>query len=241
MPHACITISGSNSTARLKSWAVPKGLPFKKGEKRLAVQVEDHPLEYAAFEGIIPQGQYGGGTVMVWDAGTYESLGSDPAKDLAAGKLHFALHGKKLNGEWTLVRIKRAGEHEWLLIKSGEDTRPISRKKDDESSLSGRTMARIARDRNAEWRSGREETAPKLDFIAPMKATLVAKPPGHGDWMYELKFDGYRALALKSGGERAAALRQCEGSVGAFPRDSRGRCGHVRAERGTRWRDRRIG
>jgi bifunctional non-homologous end joining protein LigD len=184
----------------LKSWAVPKGLPFKKGEKRLAVQVEDHPLEYAGFEGVIPEGQYGGGTVMVWDAGTYESLGSEPGKDLEAGKLHFALHGKKLNGEWTLVRISHGGEHDWLLIKSGEDTRPVSRKKDDESSLTGRTMARIARDRSAEWRSGREEKAAKLEFIPPMKATLVAKPPGHGEWMYELKFDGYRALALKSGG-----------------------------------------
>jgi bifunctional non-homologous end joining protein LigD len=185
----------------LKSWAVPKGLPFKKGEKRLAVQVEDHPLEYAAFEGIIPKGQYGGGTVMVWDAGTYESLGSgDTAKDLGEGKLHFSLRGKKLNGEWTLVRIQRA-EHDWLLIKSGGNARPVSRKKDDESSLSGRTMARIARDRSAEWRSGREETTPKLEFTAPMKATLVSKPPGHGDWMYELKFDGFRALALKSGGE----------------------------------------
>jgi bifunctional non-homologous end joining protein LigD len=184
----------------LKSWAVPKGLPFKKGEKHLAVQVEDHPLEYAGFEGIIPQGQYGGGTVMVWDTGAYESLGSDPGKDLAAGKLHFALHGKKLNGEWTLVRIAHGGEHDWLIIKSGEDMRPVSKKKDDASALSGRTMARIARDRNAEWRSGREETAAKLDFIPPMKATLVAKPPAHGDWMYELKFDGYRALALKSGG-----------------------------------------
>src|SRR5712671_3310393 len=78
----------------LKSWAVPKGLPFKKGEKHLAVQVEDHPLEYADFEGVIPEGQYGGGTVMVWDAGDYESLGSDdPLSDLAEGKLHFELHG----------------------------------------------------------------------------------------------------------------------------------------------------
>ncbi len=186
----------------LKSWAVPKGFPFTKGEKRLAVQVEDHPLDYAGFEGVIPEGQYGGGTVMVWDAGTYESLGSgDAAKDLAEGKLHFALHGKKLNGEWTLVRIQNGGERDWLLIKSGEDTRPVSRKKDDESSISGRSMARIAKERKAEWRSGREETVAKLEFIPPMKATLLSKPPGHGDWMYELKFDGYRALALKSGGE----------------------------------------
>src|SRR6187455_3194732 len=77
----------------LKSWAVPKGVPFAKGEKRLAVRVEDHPTAYADFEGIIPQGQYGGGTVMVWDAGTYEPLGGSPMKDLSEGKFHFALRG----------------------------------------------------------------------------------------------------------------------------------------------------
>ena len=183
----------------LKSWAVPKGVPFKRGEKHLAVQVEDHPVEYAGFEGVIPKGQYGGGTVMVWDTGTYEPLGGHPQKDLAAGKLHFALHGKKVEGEWTLVRLRRAEDNEWLLIKSGGDVRPISKKKDDESSLSGRSMARIARERKAEWRSARAETKVDLEFIPPMKATLVAGPPTRGHWLYELKFDGFRALALKSG------------------------------------------
>jgi bifunctional non-homologous end joining protein LigD len=186
----------------LKSWAVPKGMPFQKGEKHLAVEVEDHPLEYAQFEGIIPKGQYGGGTVMVWDTGTFESLGGDPQRDLKAGKFHFALHGSKLEGEWTLIRTHRGEGNEWLLLKSGEDVRPVSKKKDDQSSLSRRTMARIAQERDAEWRSGHEEKAPaKLSFIAPMKATLAAQPPAQGDWLYELKFDGYRALALKSGGD----------------------------------------
>jgi len=190
----------------LKSWAVPKGPPFEKGEKHLAVQVEDHPLEYAGFEGIIPEGQYGGGTVMVWDAGTYECLGRDPAKDLAAGKLHFILQGKKLKGEWALVRIKGRESHDWLLIKSGESARPIGAKKDNESAVSGRTMAGIAKDRDAEWQSNRpdpKERNSKIKkapaFIEPMKATLVAEPPGRGDWSYELKFDGYRALAMKNG------------------------------------------
>ncbi len=183
----------------LKSWAVPKGLPFQRGEKHLAVQVEDHPVEYAGFEGVIPKGQYGGGTVMVWDSGTYEPLGGKPEKDLAAGKFHFALHGNKLKGEWTLVQMKRSEANEWLLIKSGDDLRPISKKKDDESSLSGRTMARIARERTAEWRSNRAEADESLKFIAPMKATLVTDPPTEGPWLYELKFDGYRAQALKSG------------------------------------------
>src|SRR5205807_2633844 len=136
---------------------------------------------------------------MVWDTGTYEPLGANPQKDLAAGKLHFALHGKKVEGEWTLVRMRRAQENEWLLIKSGDDLRPLSKKKDDESSLSGRSMARIAGERNAEWRSDRDEKQSDLKFVPPMKATLVAEPPTRGHWLYELKFDGFRALALKSG------------------------------------------
>ena len=185
----------------LKSWAVPKGVPFEKGEKHLAMQVEDHPLEYAGFEGIIPKGQYGGGSVMVWDAGAYECLGSDPAKDLAAGKLHFSLQGRKLKGEWTLVRIKGRESHDWLLIKSGASARPVGAKKDNESALSGRSMAKIARDRDAEWPSNRAvpKTKEAPAFIEPMKATLLNEPPAGADWIYELKFDGYRALAMKNG------------------------------------------
>ncbi|MES2572307.1 MAG: DNA polymerase ligase N-terminal domain-containing protein, partial [Verrucomicrobiota bacterium] len=80
----------------LKSWAVPKGVPFRKGDKHLAVEVEDHPVAYAHFEGVIPEGQYGGGTVMVWDAGTYQAEGNDPRGDLKKGKLHFSLQGEKL-------------------------------------------------------------------------------------------------------------------------------------------------
>jgi bifunctional non-homologous end joining protein LigD len=185
----------------LKSWAVPKGIPCKRGDKSLAVQVEDHPIEYAEFEGIIPKGQYGGGTVMVWDHGSYDPLGGDPKKDLAEGKLHFALHGQKLEGEWTLVRMKRSGDNEWLLIKSGEDLRPISKKRDDQSAITGRTMARIARDRNAEWRSGGSKARFDWNLVPPMKATLVSTPPKQGHWIYELKFDGYRVLAGKNGSE----------------------------------------
>src|SRR5436190_17898960 len=140
----------------LKSWAVPKGVPFKKGEKRLAMQVEDHPVEYKDFEGTIPKGEYGGGTVMIWDQGTYEAVGDHPQKDLEQGKLRITLHGTKLDGEWTLVRMKSAADNEWLLIKSDEDMRPISKKRDNECVVSGRTMARIASDRTAEWRSNRQ-------------------------------------------------------------------------------------
>ncbi|HXC62593.1 MAG TPA: DNA polymerase ligase N-terminal domain-containing protein, partial [Nitrospiria bacterium] len=118
----------------LKSWAVPKGIPLKKGEKRLAVHVEDHPLAYADFEGTIPKGQYGGGTVMVWDYGTYELSDRYPNKTLESGQLHVVLHGKKLEGEWGLVRLK-SDKDEWLLIKAGSDANPISEELDDTSAL----------------------------------------------------------------------------------------------------------
>src|ERR1022692_4037665 len=99
----------------LKSWAVPKGVPYAKGEKRLAVEVEDHPVSYINFEGTIPKGQYGGGTVMVWDRGTFEPLSKNPSKELSGGKLHFILRGEKLEGEWYLVRLR--DEKHWLLVR----------------------------------------------------------------------------------------------------------------------------
>ncbi len=125
----------------LKSWAVPKGLATEPGIKRAAFEVEDHPVNYLKFEGTIPQGQYGGGTVMVWDIGTYELLGGDHAK----GDLKLMLHGEKLQGEWHLFRI-RADESKpmWLIAKSGPAARAVSAKRENESVLSGRTMAQIA-------------------------------------------------------------------------------------------------
>src|SRR5205807_207661 len=132
----------------LKSWAVPKGLPWEKGQKHLAVEVEDHPVEYASFEGIIPEGQYGGGTVMLWDRGTYRVFGEDPLKSLREGKLHFALEGEKACGEWRLVRTRmEAAKPQWLLLKSGESVKPLSKKLDDQSVASGRTMKQIAEER----------------------------------------------------------------------------------------------
>lgn len=201
----------------LKSWAVPKGLPFAKGEKHLAVHVEDHPMAYADFEGVIPTGQYGGGTVMVWDTGIWEPLGGKPEVDLAEGKLHLRLKGKKVEGEWTLIQIRGDEENQWLLLKSGQTIKAVTKKNDDESILTARTMAEIAQDRDAEWQSDRDgknairvrKLASKrtpgvhsrpLEFVEPMKAKLVEVPP-IGDWIYELKFDGFRALALKSGGK----------------------------------------
>jgi bifunctional non-homologous end joining protein LigD len=227
----------------LKSWAVPKGLPWKQGEKHLAVEVEDHPIDYETFEGIIPEGQYGGGTVMVWDRGSYHVYGEQPVKSLREGKLHLVLDGEKAKGEWTLVRIRgRDGEkNQWLILKTGGDSKPLSKKREDQSVKTGRMMKQIADERDAEWESNREErdasakstlkarikaalkkkvppqsrdgkseTPSDIDpaleklpnakprFIEPMKARLEEEPPRHGDWIYELKFDGIRAVAVKS-------------------------------------------
>jgi len=205
----------------LKSWAVPKGIPFAQGDKRLAIEVEDHPLEYAKFEGIIPARQYGGGTVMVWDIGKYASLGGDPARDLKKGKLHFELSGRKLKGEWTLVRIKHGGDNQWLLMKTGGDLKPISKKRDDESAVSKRTMSKIAKDADSEWHSNREEkketNRERAKFVEPMKAKFVAAPTQGERWIYELKFDGYRAIAIKNGRNVELLSRSRKGLTARFP------------------------
>jgi bifunctional non-homologous end joining protein LigD len=161
----------------LKSWAVPKGLPWEKGEKHLAVEVEDHPVEYATFEGIIPQGQYGGGTVMVWDRGNYHVYGEDPEKALRDGRLHLVMDGEKAKGEWALIRTRMDGEkRQWLLLKSGTSIRPISKKRDDQSVKTGRTMAQIAAQKDAEWQSNREE-GKKPDLKSRIKAAVKKKDP----------------------------------------------------------------
>jgi bifunctional non-homologous end joining protein LigD len=162
----------------LKSWALPKGLPWKRGEKHLAVEVEDHPIEYADFEGIIPEGQYGGGTVMVWDRGNYRVYGEQPVKSLKEGKLHLVLEGEKAKGEWTLVRIRGRDDekNQWLILKTGDDAKPISKKKEDHSVKTGRTMEQIAEARDAEWESGREaDESSSSQFKARVRAAIKKK------------------------------------------------------------------
>jgi bifunctional non-homologous end joining protein LigD len=213
----------------LKSWAVPKGIPFARGEKHLAVHVEDHPVAYMDFEGSIPKGQYGGGTVMVWDIGTFSTVGKSPANELESGKLQFELEGTKLHGVWRLIRLRDGDQ--WLLIKSGEDMKPVSSKLDDTSALSGKTMQQI-RKNGAVWESkpskpsllavepgkkpSQEKIAP-LKFIEPMKARLVESPPASKDWIYEIKFDGYRALAFKDGPGVTLLSRNEKDLGGKFP------------------------
>src|SRR3954467_12393365 len=148
------------------SWAVTRGPSLVPGEKRLAIHVEDHPIEYNKFEGTIPKGQYGGGTVMVWDRGTW-TPDHDPHKAMQKGHLDFELHGEKLNGHWHLVRMrKRPGERQepWLLIKATDD---FASKKSDpdvleempDSAASGRTMDEIAADKKRVWHSNKSAKA----------------------------------------------------------------------------------
>jgi bifunctional non-homologous end joining protein LigD len=137
----------------LKSWSVPKGPPFKVDERRLAMPTEDHPIDYLEFEGIIPKGQYGGGTVMVWDIGTYELIEGNYYK----GFLRFYLKGAKLKGEWIMKRIVDSKDErdKWQLIKTDRNTRAVSEKRDDESVLTKRTMTEIASAADAVWQSNR--------------------------------------------------------------------------------------
>ena len=190
-----------------KSWAVPKGLPYAKGEKRLAVQVEDHPLAYGNFEGTIPKGEYGGGTVMLWDRGMFSPLTTTPAKDLKGGKLHFMLEGEKLRGEWYLVRLREGDQ--WLVIKGGKGMKPLAAKKDDTSVLSGKSMKQLAKGEVTEKRA-------LPAFQEPMMAKLATAPPP-GQWLYEIKFDGWRALALKAG----SVVQLCSATKPTSPQNFR--------------------
>jgi bifunctional non-homologous end joining protein LigD len=144
----------------LKSWALPRGIPLAQGDKRLAVQVEDHPVEYGGFEGTIPEGNYGAGTVMLWDAGICQVLDEKPLEALRKGKVLIHLQGQKLSGHWTLVRMRPRedrDENAWLMIKTEEDADPVSARSDDRSITSGRTMKQIAAVSDQTWQSDRNK------------------------------------------------------------------------------------
>ncbi len=207
----------------LKSWAVAKGPSLDPHDRRLAVEVEDHPVGYGDFEGIIPKGQYGGGTVMLWDHGWWAPIG-DPEEGLAKGNLKFELFGQRMKGRWVLVRMGGKAAHEkhpnWLLIKErDEEAReggtPLT-EAETTSVTTGRSMEEIAGEQDRVWQSNkpadqqdqaaRGPTRPKdrarprgtaklPDFIPPQLATRVKRPPAGSDWLHEIKFDGYRVLA----------------------------------------------
>ena len=198
----------------LKSWAVPKGPTLDPDQKRLAMMVEDHPLEYGGFEGVIPQGNYGGGSVMLWDRGTYQLLGDATAEQqLARGDFKFRLSGRKLTGEFAIVRMKRGKGNEWLLLKKKDaEARPGWDPEDHpESVLTGRTQEEIARGlaappaaapAPAKAQSKAKPLAEMPKIIMPMLAELgKGEPPTTGDWVYEIKWDGVRAICFIESGK----------------------------------------
>ena len=213
-----------------KSWAVTKGPSLDPATKRLANEVEDHPLDYGDFEGTIPRGQYGGGTVQVWDRGTWSPEGPRGAAEmLRKGDLKFRLQGERLKGSWVLVRMRKDRTPNkrvnWLLIKHRDgfavDGDADALLAEDRSVASGRPMADIAAGEGRKPRPFMARPVKKSvrppDFIAPQLCKLLDRPPAGRDWVHEIKFDGYRMqLRVASGG---ATLRTRKGLdwTGKFP------------------------
>ncbi|HXV26389.1 MAG TPA: DNA ligase D [Alphaproteobacteria bacterium] len=194
----------------LKSWAVARGPSYDPKDKRLAVHTEDHPVEYGEFEGIIPKGEYGGGTVLLWDQGRWFPEG-DPAQAYADGRLKFRLEGRKMHGRWALIRMggkSGAGGKNWLLIKERDEFANSAFSVVDElpqSVATGRDLDQIAEEKDRIWRSNPGRYDPSglpgarkgalPDWLEPQLATLVENAPKGERWLHEIKFDGYRALA----------------------------------------------
>ena len=178
----------------LKSWAVPKGPSLDPSVKRLAVHVEDHPLEYGSFEGNIPKGEYGGGTVMLWDKGTWEII-KEKNKGYKQGNFTFILHGQKLRGLWKLVQINKDPKN-WLLIKvlDKEMRAQYDIEKDALSVSTGRSLSEIAAGAKPHLKPIASKKAKIPDNISPQLATLVDKPPSGDNWLHEVKYDGYRLI-----------------------------------------------
>ena len=198
----------------LLSWAVTRVPSGDPKVKRLAVRTEDHPLSYATFEGTIPKGEYGGGTVMLWDRGTWENE-SDPREGLAKGKLHFTLTGERMKGEWVLIRLKPEGKAEnWLLGKIDDEFATGEDLAFDTGVGSGLTMEEIAEGKTAAAakpaarpRAAKRKGGTAPAFREPQLATLVDTPPAGNDWLHETKYDGYRALLSVGGGKCVAYTR----------------------------------
>lgn len=174
----------------LKSWAVPKGPSLDPGDKRLAVQTEDHPLDYGKFHGTIPEGEYGAGEVFIWDKGTWEPIG-DPEAGLKKGHLEFHLKGYRLQGKWMLIRTHYKGNEDkknWLLIKRTDEEQATEDKSSKKKA--SRTVKKKTRGLSDPW----------PDFIAPQLPRLVTSVPAETSWIHEMKFDGYRMQAhIKNG------------------------------------------
>ncbi|WP_374672926.1 DNA ligase D [Ideonella sp.] len=196
----------------LVSWAVPKGPSLDPVDKRMAVQTEDHPLSYADFEGTIPEGHYGAGEVIVWDRGRWEPV-DDPHEGLAKGKLSFRLHGHKLHGAWELVRLggRQAAvgpKSSWLLIKRRDEHARAHADYDVVSAAPDSVLHLEAApdERAQDGPEGRRAALPKA--IEPQLATLSSAAPPSGEWVYEIKFDGYRILTRVQGHTPRLITRQ---------------------------------
>lgn len=196
----------------LKSWAVPKGPSLNPADKRLAVQTEDHPLDYANFEGNIPKGNYGAGAVMVWDRGAFTVEGeTDASRQCARGEIKFSLQGEKLRGSFVLVKLQRSEKgNEWLMIKHQDEIADPSWRIDehDGSVLTGRTLEEIAQELPANRRANPFQPAELhgarksaiITGLSPMLATLIDLPFSDPDWLFEVKWDGVRTLAWVEAG-----------------------------------------
>ena len=222
----------------LISWAVPRGPSLDPSARRMAVHVEDHPLEYFDFEGVIPRGQYGAGDVIVWDWGTFEPEETDdPGAAVRSGELKFRLNGQKLRGRFTMVRTTgrgaaggEEGKDEWLLIHKRDETSQAGWDAEGQpgSVKSGRTNDEVREGRPALWdsRAPAAEAAidlagaadsPMPEFIAPMRATAVADAFSDEDWLFELKMDGYRVEAVIGGGRVRLWTRNRQDAARYFP------------------------
>ena len=225
----------------LKSWAVPKGPSLNPSDKRLAVQTEDHPMDYANFEGTIPEGNYGAGTVMVWDRGTFEVEGKAGAREqVAQGEIKFELAGEKLRGSFVLVKLKHSQKgNEWLMIKHKDAAVDPAWDVDahDGSVLTGRTLEEIAeqapprRDPSAtgpaEIEGARQAAMPSR--VEPMLATLIERPFSDPEWLFEIKWDGERALAFIADGSVILRSRKGTDITAQYP-DLAGLPGDIHAK-----------
>jgi bifunctional non-homologous end joining protein LigD len=207
----------------LRSWAVPRGPSYDMNDKRLAVRVEDHPLEYGDFEGIIPAGNYGAGGIIVWDRGEWVPL-EDWREGLEKGKLLFELKGYKLHGKWTLVKIKKS-EKDWLLIKERDAyVRQPGDVFPEQSVLSGLTVEEVKTGQtNASVvrKALQREDVPRGRLDPHKTPVMLAETTDtaftRDGWLFELKMDGYRLLACKSGGEALLLTRNGNDYTDVFP------------------------
>ena len=219
----------------LLSWAVPKGPCLDPTVKRLAMHVEDHPVEYGAFEGIIPKGSYGAGTVMLWDKGKWYCEEPDPEEAYKKGKLTFTLKAKKLNGRWKIFRINK-DDKTWLLVKADDEfAKPLKKYditiKEPDSVLTHQSIDEITEHHTKSWDSKAKKTKatnnPKINInlpersfpkkISPMLATLVDEPPEGKQWLHEIKYDGYRLIAFKNNKSISLVTRNHNNWTSKFP------------------------